>query len=485
MASYNSADGDPNAGRHTLWIVAGIGIAAVVGYGVVQAGRAARAPTDMPAQPETAQTARASITELTQAVEGARQDLDVAALAKLEEQLATAAEQTTMQQRAAEARLARLEALSTRALEAAVRSKQPGADIQSAERTRKVAITQGRSALANLRKDKSTVDPARLRAAEARLALADGNDITQSHPVVLLPTFRDPELRLAALSRPVWFEQREDGEDEVVEVVEELERADPKSALTRALLAVALHSKGDDEAAQSEVDTVLQRVPGQPLALVLKRSIAGGIATVAVAEPPEPADHSAGTPPEPQANATANEPEPEPEPETKTAPPPIAPKPTGTKLEPVDTEPVEPPKPKPEPKPEPKNTPQTEPPKPKPKPQAQGFDELVAQGCKDVRSGDAEGGLAKLRKAFDIKPGSTKVTLCMAEGQDKLGRTASAAALVDRVLRSSPSNVKALLLAAKLADKTGNKAAALAHYRKVLEVQPDNAKAKAYVDNHG
>ena len=90
-----------------------------------------------------------------------------------------------------------------------------------------------------------------------------------------------------------------------------------------------------------------------------------------------------------------------------------------------------------------------------------------------------------LRKAFDLKPGSSKVTLCMAEGQAKLGRTASATSLVERVLRSSPNNVKARLLAAKLADKSGNKSAALAHYRKVLEVQPDNAKAKAYVDANG
>ena len=69
----------------------------------------------------------------------------------------------------------------------------------------------------------------------------------------------------------------------------------------------------------------------------------------------------------------------------------------------------------------------------------------------------------------------------MAEAQDKLGRAASALALVDRVLRKSPNNKTALLLAARLESAQGNKSTAETYYRKVLTLDPDNAKAKKFL----
>ncbi|MCA9656067.1 MAG: hypothetical protein KC501_39550 [Myxococcales bacterium] len=383
-----------------------------------------------------------SVTGLVTEAEDARRTLDVAKLEQVEGQLEAAGATRDAQRE-------RLATLATLAVEARVRSAALGDDQAAAQAARLASEGQ---ALADA--IGAQLDPGELAAAKARLSLARDEDVAAEHPSVLLPTFRDRELQSAVLARPVWH-----GDDDALvdqeraDLVTVLQDLSEPTGLERMLLAVTLHAAGESERAAAVARDALGAAPGQPLAQGLLDRIRDD-GRVAVADPSTPV----GTPTTPEP--------PQPEPVAEPEPEPIAePEPEPTTPDAGD------PKPKAKPK---------APPKPKMTP-----DELTTEGCKQVRSGDAQKGFAMLQKAFDLDPRDTKVILCMAEGHMKLGRLPSARAMAERVLRSSPKNKKALLLGAKIEDRMGNKRAAVDYYRKVLEQEPDNSTAKDYVDKNG
>jgi tetratricopeptide (TPR) repeat protein len=490
--------GDPNAGR---WAVAGVGVlglVAIVGYGMMKSRDRVDATAPGRAQPaaQDRAVAAAPIADLTARARAARLALDVRTLVELDAALARAIEDATMAPKAAAARLERVDVLATLALEASIRG---GLAPQEAEATAAVvkrSVSEGRALLSVASDDGA--DPGRLRAAAARFDLAAGESVADREPMVLLPTYRDTELRLAVLAEPLWRPEAGEepmGEPALDDLVRTL-RAQPRSVLLDLLLAAALAKKDDRDGAVAVLGEVLTEVPGQPTAAAMRAAL--GDTRVAMADPalpdvptdPVPIDPTAGTvavaEPRPPAPEPAPEaaPEPEPEPETKTAPPEPEPAPEAAPEPIPEPEPVakaEPTPPEPEPEPKPKPTAE---PKPRAKPSSD-FDSLLAEGCKLARGSDPEKGLKLLQKAHDLKPGGTKVTLCMAEAHAKLGRDASARALCDRVLRSAPNNKQANLLMAKLEDAKGNKTAAVKHYRRVLESDPENATAKSYVEKNG
>jgi tetratricopeptide (TPR) repeat protein len=455
------SDGDPAAGRHIVLVVALLGGAAVVGYGAVQWHQRSQATSNMPPAQVPAE-ASVSIDELAQQVDSARRSLDVHALLELEHQLAAAVADTSIVPRALQAKLALAEALAARALEASIRGNAVATDREASARVVDDTITRARELLTEL--DKAGTDPARARAAHARIDLATGQDITENHPVVLLPTYRDSELRLATLARPLWQQSDDPPSLEVREdIVAELRDAEPATGLTHALLAIALHGQGDPEAALRELDTILARAPRQPLALGLKRAIQ------------QPMVAAAGKGQE--LSPAAAPPDDEPLPEDKaTRPDPDAPEVPGEERpRPAAVAPEEllPPESKPKPKPAVK---------PRPTVDATGDPKtLTTRGCKLVRTGKASEGFVLLQQAFDLDPGDTTVTLCMAEAHAELGRDASARAMCSRVLSKNPKNPRALALAAKLEDRRGDTSAAAAHYRTLLSIDPDHAAAKAYL----
>ncbi len=430
----------PQAGKGTLAIAAIVGVAAIVGYAAMQTKHRATAEP-----PKVSTTPAVSLSAVTTRAVAARESLDTAALDGAIAELEGLVDSSTMAMTQMQARLELLDTLAARALEASVRAAAVPEQQRAGEREASKAILRARElgrALENLH-----ADAGRVETAMNRVELAVGTDITESQPIVLMPTYRDPELRLAALSAPVWRARDESIEPaQLAEVVDELQRAERPTTLVRLITAIALHRKGDDAGALAIVDDVLRATPQQPTAIALRQMLASG-AAVAIAEPtPPPTPSVAIEPPKPET------PKP-PKPESKAA----EPAPSG---EPADAEDAK-------------------------ASNKKKYKALLDEGCKLVRSGDAEKGFGVLTEAFDLNPNAVAVTVCMAEAHHKLGRDASARSMCERALKKAPNDRRARLLAAELEEARGNTSGALEHYKKVLETHPDDAKAKAYVDSHG
>lgn len=548
MASESHRASEPSAGRYVVGIVALLGVAGIIAYAVMQdRGRTEATQT---AEERVVPAAKpVPVGEITARVRAARQAFDVEELARLEPALEEAIARSTVPATALDAKLELADLHATRALEAAVRGGMLPTHRTQASKEIKHAIEEASPILAALESGKA--DQGRVRAATARLALAEGAPLVEEHPIVLMPTYRDTELRLVALSEPLWRGAGGDaslGTTALEELITELRRESHRTGLQNVLLAAALRALEREDEALMVLDEVLAEVPTQPTALGLRRQWTGAPAVVAAAprgdggaddlrgvgdgsitadddngedagiaidggadaaddgsarpEPtpptdPRPAAVPSDPPSPPPADPPADPPpaDPAPTPADPT-PPPADPEPAsddgGLVPSPPEPAPADPPPapavdppPDPVPDPAPKPTPK-KPNKPKPpKKKKQGFDELLAEGCKLAKGGDANKGLKLLQKAHDIQPGGTKVTLCMAQAHKKLGRTPSARALTERILRKSPGNKQANLLMASIEAGAGNKAAAVRHYKKVLEKDPEHAKAKAYVEANG
>ncbi|MEM6289631.1 MAG: tetratricopeptide repeat protein [Myxococcota bacterium] len=482
MSSELEGAPDPETGRFAVWIAGGLGIAAIVAYGSYQAQQRlaarGRAPTA-----QAAVEAPLSAAGLIDRTRDAQARLDVAALAALDRELELSAARTTRPAEAQSLRMTRAAAMASRALESAIRASLVGADAAAAKSELATTLSAGRTMTDALTQD--GLAPAQVGRIEARLDLAEGRDITLLHPVVLMADYPDNELRLAALGRPLFSDETLEPA-QLQDLTAELRAAQPSTALTKLILAIALERAGDRDGAALQRRAVLAGTPGQPLAVRLDApapSVAGAAVVAAPSLEPEPEPE-----PQPQPEPPIAEPEPEPEPEPAAEPVAAKPEPSDTPAPAKPAPASKPAKPKkpaaPEPQPKSK-------PKPKPKAKSNGgkkasggandFQSLLDEGCRLVRSGSAADGFKVLKKAHDLKPGGAKVTLCMAQAQDKLGRAASALALVDRVLRSAPKNKSALTLAARLESKQGNKAAAEKLYRRLLAVDPENATAKKFL----
>jgi tetratricopeptide (TPR) repeat protein len=494
MVEDDVNEGGSGTGRWAVLLAGGIGICAVIGYGIHNSRSRAEvsaALADRDAQVDRSET---SVELLLARAREARDSLDVATLGELADTLRGAAARAPGPERST-VELELADVLATQALEAAIRAHAVAAERPAAQRVAAEAIDAITPLLDAL--EVTGADPARVHATRARVALASGTDVLEDYPSVMLPTFRDEELRLAAMAGPVWRES--DVPPEMVsEVVDALREAQRSTGLIQALLAIALTTAGEEEAALAVVDAMLQKVPSQPMARALRAELADAPpdatsepAVVAVAETPDVTD-------EPSRGSAADDPSSESDASMDVEEPPTAPQPETAADEPA-TEPDEPVAEKPQPKPEPKKPAATEsapkkpaatesaPKKPaasKPepaKPRAADYDSLAQEGCKKVQSGDAAAGFELLTKAFDLKPGSVQVIVCMAEAHHKLGRAASARAMAERALGKAPNNKRALTMMATLEAERGNRAGAEKYYRKLLEVDPNNAKAKAYL----
>lgn len=447
---------DPHSGRTTVALAGLLSAAAVIAY---------TANTARPRADVTAPTARTDagpgIAELAARAATARDMLDDEQMTRLVDELERFEAATTLATKATAAKVELLDLHAAIALEASIRAEVDTEGRDAAQALAARSITRARALATAI--GTHAADHGRVDAALARLELAAGTDITESFPVVLMPSFRDPELRAAAISAPLW--RGSEASSALAEgILAQLRATERQTALVRLLTAQALAGSGAVDAALAQVDDVLSDVPRQPLARAMQRSLstppvaaaAGGSQPSITPTPVEPAIVPTPTPVEPTPV--------EPTPVATPKPTPVEPKPT-----PVEPTPIATPKPTP------------------PKPAGEkkkSYDTLLAQGCKLVRSGDAEAGFDLLKEAFDLNPNAVAVTVCMAEAHHALGRDASARALCERALRKSPSDRRALLLAAELEIARGNEAAALGHYRKILENNPDDAKAKAYVESH-
>ncbi|HWB74236.1 MAG TPA: tetratricopeptide repeat protein [Nannocystaceae bacterium] len=474
---------DPQTGRAAVVLTALLGASAVIGY----AATTGRTHPEVTAPAGHAQGA--TLPDLTAAAAAARDSLDVDRLSRLAAELSRNAESTTLAAKSTGAQLELLDVQAALALEASVRAEVDEAGREAAQHSAARAIASARELSIAL--ERKHADPGRIEAAMARAELAAGTDITESFPAVLMPTYRDPELRLAALAAPVWRPRDAVPEPALLdEIIAQLQGAERQTTLVKLMTAAALRNAGRDIDARSIVADVLQEVPQQPLARALQRSL-GGAAVAVAPQPSEPetpvrsegieAPEIAPTPTKveekpvaPPKPTKAAEPKPKPDPEPEAEPEPTA---------------VPEPTPKPDPDPVEAKAPPVADDPDKPKPDAatkkKGYDALLSEGCKLVRSGKADQGFELLKQAFDLNPNAVAVTVCMAEAHHELGRDASARALCDRALRKSPNDRRALLLAAELELARGNESAALAHYKKILENHPDDAKAKAYVESHG
>ncbi len=453
---------DPQAGRNLVIAAGAAGLLAVMVYGASITRTQAHVDAGV-------KHAAATIPLATLAAEltTARAQLDVTALDRLTQQLEQSIASTTLESKAAAARIELIEAWAARALEAAIRAQIDERDRVAAERAASSAIAQARN-IARLN-SRNTLDPGRLEAALARLELASGTDITETYPIVLLPTYRDPELHQAALAAPLWRAGNEPIDPELVsEIVDQLREVEQPTVLIRLLGALAAVRAGDREHARAVADRVLAEVPGQPLAMSVLTMLGPGDMIAAVdataphapttaapppsaPQPPAPVDNDApGRPTPPSQRDAAPTPAVEPSPATSG---------DGTK---------------------PKAPLATRDPRDK-----KGYEALLAEGCKLVRSGEAQRGFDLLKEAFDLNPNAVAVTVCMAEAHHQLGRDASARALCERALKRAPSDRRALLLAAELELARGNESTALDHYRKILQTHPDDAKAKAFVESRG
>lgn len=448
---------DPHTGRAAVVLAGLLGGSAMVAYAANTPRPAASIEAHAPAV-----RVSAGLGELVARAQTARESLDLDALERAAEELEQFAEQTTLATKANTARLELVEIHAALALEAAVRARfdDEGRDAALHRVGREVTRTR---ALADGLSDAS-IDRARLDAALARAELASGADLTQSHPVVLMPTFRDPELRAAAIAVPLWRDLDEPVAAELAhEITNQLRTCERQTTLVRLLTARAIAHEGDTAAARDIVDGVLREIPRQPLAKAMQRRLLrNDAAVVAMAE----ADGGPTTAPTPTP------------PTPSEAPPRVPVEPTPDEPAPVAVSNPTPSKPAP-----------ATPSKPTAaKPDAtkkKTYDTLLDEGCKLVRSGNADAGFEKLKQAFDLNPNAVAVTVCMAEAHHALGRDASARALCERALRKSPGDRRARLLAAELELARGNESAALEHYRRILQNHPDDAKAKAFVESHG
>lgn len=465
-----------DTGRFVVPAVAAAGAIAVFFFGFAIARKRAAAFDRVPlvAQPAPVNEG-ASLRELESKLREAAHRLDLTALAQLEAELAaTAAKPETSKMLADEARKLRAKALATRAVEASFRERLTGKDVGAS-----TLVREATDALDDL--ERSGAPAARLATTRAWLSLATGNDITLTHPRVLLPDFHDPELRLAALSAKTLEEPLEP--QRRAALIDEIGSNDESSALTKILLAHMLRREGKQDAARDELRAVLSKTPEQPFALAVRE--AETPATVVVASiPPPPPTETRRDPPEPPEAPPADPKRNADEERDDVDEADDADEQTAGRTEDKTEEKQAK---RPDDRGEPAPVASTPAPRSRPgtgaeERRAGRFEALASEGCRNVRSGQASEGLAQLRRAFDLQPGTTRVTLCMAEGQFKLGNAASARALVDRVLRRSPKHKGALLLSARLEDNRGNPTGARKAYEKVLSIDPNNATAKAYLE---
>lgn len=462
--------GDPSArsratGRLVVPLTAVVTLSAVLAYGVQQHRQRAASEAMFPEPTIASSTPRPPLPEILETeVVRASERLDVARLAELEAALLQAEKLTTLRPRATLARLARGEAQATRALEAAMRSGATGKEPPAAI----AALAQ--EALATL----EPLGPrgphaARAFAARSRAQLAAGQDVLATEPRILLPGYRDSELRWVALGRPLW-NPSEPLDDEALHALETELAAASSTAMTGLLLALAARRRGDLEATRARLEGVLRTTPMQPTALALLASLGVDAATPAT-EAARPS-----TPPQPSGSPT-------PPPAGSPPPPPAARPSTPLTASGASSPPppaaVDPPAATTTgPSSEPHARRKTSGPPPDP------ATSWTEEGCRLVRGGDADRGVVLLRRAFDAKPGSAAITLCLAEGYRRQGKDASARALVDRVLRAAPEEVAARALAAELEADRGNVPAAVRHYTQLLAHEPEHAGAREYLARH-
>ncbi len=226
MTTNTEGAPDPETGRFAVWIAGGLGIAAIVAYGSYQAQQRLAARERAPAAAQGRTHAPAGPEQLIAQVGTATAALDVATLASLDRELQTAASRTTQAELGNELRVARASALSVRALEAAIRAHRSG-EPAAAKAELATTLINGRTLTDTLASE--GIAPSSVARIEARFDLAEGRDITLIHPVVLMPDYPDAELRLAALSRPL-FSDVELATGELTGLTSALESATPPPA---------------------------------------------------------------------------------------------------------------------------------------------------------------------------------------------------------------------------------------------------------------
>ena len=104
----------------------------------------------------------------------------------------------------------------------------------------------------------------------------------------------------------------------------------------------------------------------------------------------------------------------------------------------------------------------------------------IQEGCDEVRLGDAERGVAILRKAHDRKPRDMKLQRCIADGYAKLNQWEAAANYYERLLTEYPRQPSALLGAAQANEALNRRTAARAFYGQLLALDPKNRSALAF-----
>ena len=188
---------DPHSGRTTVALAGLLSAAAVIAY---------TANTARPRAEVTAPTTRADagpgIAELAARAATARDMLDDEQMTRLVDELERFEASTTLATKATAAKVELLDLHAALALEASIRAEVDTAEREAAQNLAARSITRARTIATAI--GTHAADHGRVDAALARLELASGTDITESFPVVLLPSFRDPELRAAAISAPLW-----------------------------------------------------------------------------------------------------------------------------------------------------------------------------------------------------------------------------------------------------------------------------------------
>lgn len=435
-----AASPPPSSGRWVVPLVACIGFGALFGYGIFESHARQRSSAEIPPDDDATSSAGSMLlpevleTEVALAIER----LDIVRLAELEGLLWQAEHATTLTPRATLARLVRSESQATRALDAAIRAGILGRE------TTIGAVALAQDALDTLESiDARGPYGPRIFAARGRAALAQGVDLISVTPRLLLPGYRDPHLRWAALSRPLWT-RGEGIEPQAIAALEEELRTTSTTVMSRLLLALCRRAQHDLEGARAAIDDVVARTPQQPTAIALRD----------VMDAPPPLRQAA------VVNQAPTEPPPP-------APPTPAPKPSSPKPSSSVSSPSNPKQPAAVP-----TSPSTD------------ARTLTKEGCKLVESGNPDRGVVLLRRAFDYDPGSEAITLCLASGYHLQGKHASARALVERVLRSTPSDPAARRLAGRIEDARGNTSAARQHFSKLLVQDPKDPEATRYLEQH-
>src|SRR5687768_11350619 len=172
---------DPRDGRMQVGLAATLALVAVVAYTANTAKP--RASVAAPPQRTEAQT---SLAELSAQARTARGVLDGEQMARLVVELEDVASSTMLRTKATAAKVELLELHAAIALEAAIRAEVDPVGREAAQNVAKNAIDKARELGLELGDD--TADPGRVDAALARAELAAGTDLTDTFPVVLLPT---------------------------------------------------------------------------------------------------------------------------------------------------------------------------------------------------------------------------------------------------------------------------------------------------------